>query len=359
MLPSWPSFKPPSPLNPRLNAPNLKFDIDLTFLLSRARSVRLLQKLLRKPSIAPGIAALSFFPHGFAVAVSRYSDTERPRLLHCEFVPASAQQRQAKLETIVKDYQLADYDCHILLSQEQYRSMSVETPAVPAEELRQAVNWRIADMLDYAIDQSNIDYYRLPQSNRANTPGMLEVVAVPLQLADALSLLCKEAGLNVKVIDVQETALRNLATLLPENQQGVAVLHLHQNSGIIIIQKNGSIYLSRRIDHGYTQLTEGLHFDSPEQLQLEQNNLALEIQRSLDYVEHFYDIPPINSLAVVLMPTDSHHIINFLNINYGITARAMDLSAMIEGDILLNDTTQNLCAPCIGASLRRYLELPR
>lgn len=321
--------------------------------------MRLLQKLLRKPSIAPGIVALSFFPHGFAVAVSRYPDTHRPRLLHCEFVPTGEQQRQAKLEALIREHQLEDYDCHILLSLDQYRSISLETPIVPAEELRQAVKWRIADILEYPADQASIDYYPLPKSNRANAPGMLEVVAGQTQLTDSLSLLCKEAGLNVKVIDIQETALRNLATLLPENPQGVAVLHLHQNSGIIIIQKNGSIYLSRKIDYGYSRLTEGLLFDGQDQLQLEQNNLALEIQRSLDYVEHFYDIPPINSLAVVLMPNDSYEIINFLNINYGITARAMDISAIIEGDILLNDTTQNLCAPCIGASLRRYLELPK
>nr|WP_305888686.1 pilus assembly protein PilM [Methylomonas sp. SURF-2] len=318
-----------------------------------------MQKLLRKPSVAPGIVALSFFPHGFALAVTRYPDTNRPRLLHCEFVPVAEQQRQSKLQALIRDHQLEDYDCHILLSPDQYRSISLEAPVVPAEELRQAIKWRIADMLEYPADQAGIDYYPLPKSNRANAPAMLEAVACRAEMSESLILLCKEAGLNVKVIDIQETALRNLASLLPENPQGVAVLHLHQNSGIIIIQKNGSIYLSRKFDYGYSRLTEGLLVDNREQLQLEQNNLALEIQRSLDYAEHFYDMPPINSLAVVLMPNDSYGIINFLNINYGITTRAMDLSAIIEGDILLNDTTQNLCAPCIGASLRRYLELPK
>jgi MSHA biogenesis protein MshI len=34
----------------------------------------------------------------------------------------------------------------------------------------------------------------------------------------------------------------------------------------------------------------------------------------------------------------------------------MDLSAIVEGESLLNDATQNICAPVIGASLRRYLE---
>jgi len=321
--------------------------------------VRLLQKLLRKPSIAPGIIAISFFPHGFAVAICRYLDGTRPQLIHCEFVTASEQQRNGQLAALVKNYGLEAYECHILLTRDQYRSISIETPPVPMEEFKQAVSWRIADMLEYPVDQAVIDYYPLPESNRANAPSMLEVVTCPLSLANTLMEQCREAGLNVSVIDIQETTLRNLAALLPENSQGIAVLHLQANSGLIMIQKNGTIYLSRRMDHGYSHF--GSTFNSNESLNLEQdqNNLALEIQRSLDYVEHFYDIPPINSLAVVLMPTDAYDLINFLNIHYGITARAMDLSAIIESDILLNDTLQNICAPCIGAGLRRYMDTPR
>lgn len=321
--------------------------------------MRLLQKLLRKQTSSAGIVAISFSAHGFAISVCRYQDNDQPRLLYCDFVAANEQQRLGQLQSLVKTLHLEAYDCHILLSPDQYRTTSIEAPQVAAEELKQAIGWRIADMLDYPVDQAALDFYPLPISNRPNSPAMLEVVACPLQLTDSLSLLCKEAGLVIRVIDVQETALRNLATLLPENQQGIAVLHLQQHSGRIIIQKNGSIFLSRKIDHGYTRLTQGLLADDQAQLQLEQNNLALEIQRSLDYVEHFYDIPPINSLAMVLMPNDSYSIVNFLNINYGITARAMDLSAIIEGDILLTDTTQNLCAPCVGAALRRYLETQR
>lgn len=230
---------------------------------------------------------------------------------------------------------------------------------MPAEELKQAVSWRIADMLDYPVDQAVVDYYPMPKSNRANAPAMLEVVACNSQLTQSLSQLCKQAELRLKVIDIQETALRNLAALLPENEQGVAVLYLNQHSGHIIIQKNAEIYLSRKIDHGYAHLTGDLQQDDQEQLQAELNNLALEIQRSLDYVENFYDIPPIKTLAVILMPTDSFSIINFLNLNYGITARVMDITAIVEGDTLLNDSTQNICAATIGASLRRYLDLAR
>lgn len=318
--------------------------------------MRLLQKLLKKQTLAPGIVAVSFLSNGFAVAVTRYAENNRPRLLYCEFVAAVPQQQLTLLEALVKEHRLEEYDCHILLAPEQYRSISIEAPAVNGEELKQAVRWRIADSLDYPVDQATIDFYPLPKSNRANSTPMLEVFACANQVVSTLTQQCRQAGLNVKVIDVQETALRNLATLLRENQQGIALLHLQRDSGRVIIQKDGALYLSRKIGSGYQQLAENGSLNDANQLYMEQDNLALEIQRSFDYVENYFDIPPITSLAVVLMPINTQNIINFLSNNHGITARAMDLSAIVEGESLLDDATQNICAPVIGASLRRSLE---
>jgi len=319
--------------------------------------VRLLQKLLRKQTVAPGIVAISFVGNGFTIAVTRYAEQNRPRLLHCEFVAANAQQLAPQLEILVKAYRLEEYDCHILLAPDQYRTMSIETPAVNTEEIKQAVAWRIAELLDYPIEQAAIDFYALPKSNRANATPMLEVFAVNRELSAALIQSCKQVGLNIKVIDIQETALRNIATLMRENAQGIALLHLQKDCGRLIIQKRGSLYLSRKIVTGYLDLNENSSLSAVNSQDNEQDSLlALEIQRSFDYVENYFDIPPITSLATVLMPINTQAIINFLNFNHGITARAMDLSATVEGDILLDDATQNLCAPVIGASLRRWLE---
>lgn len=318
--------------------------------------MRLLQKFLKKPTVAPGIVAVSFLPDGFAIAVTRYDEQNRPRLLHCEFVTAAGPQIAAQLEVLVKEHGLDEYDCHILLAPEQYRSISIEYPAVNNEELKQAVRWKIADFLDFPADQAVIDFYPLPKSNRANTTPMLEVIASAHQTINSLIQICRQADLKIKIIDIQETSLRNLATLLLENQQGVALLHLQKDTGKVIIQKRGELYLSRKIGIGYQHLSNDYPPGEPDRLNLEQDSLALDIQRSFDYVENFFDIPPITSLVAVLMPIDTYNIINFLNINHGITARAMDLSAIVEGDSLLNDATQNICAPVIGASLRRSLE---
>ena len=318
--------------------------------------MRFLQKLFKNNATAKqGIVAISFLANGFAIAITRYNENNRPRLVFCDFITTPQKNWPEQLVALARTYKLEQYECHVLLTHEQYRSFSIEAPQVNGDELAQAVRWRIAEMLNYPIEQAIIDHYPLPKSNRANRAPLLEVISCDDALIKPLMQTCHQAGLSVKVIDIQETALRNLATLLPENQQGVAVLHLQANSGQIIIEKGGAIYLSRKFDFDTSLLTSNT-FDNDIHVLNERSNLALEIQRSFDYVENYFDIPPITSLAAVLMPTNTENIVNFLMIEHGITARAMDLSAIVEGDIALDDALQNICAPVIGASLRRLVE---
>jgi MSHA biogenesis protein MshI len=318
--------------------------------------LRNLLKAIKKPGYAPGIIAISFCSNGLCVAASKYNAEHQPYLEFCNFIKCSSTEYLLQLEVLIKERRFQDYDCHILLTPEQYRTLSLEAPEVSSDEMAQAVRWRIGENLDFPVDQASIDFFPLPKSNRANSKVMLEVAACPNQLTATLAGQCREAGLNLKVIDIQETALRNLAALLRENQQGVALLHLQAEGGRIIIQKRGELFLSRTIATGYSHLDEDSPLNDSQRISMEIDGLALEIQRSFDYVENFFDIPPISSLAIILMPINSQNILNALNNNLGFTTLAVDIPAILNCGSLLDDGTQNLCAPVIGASLRRFID---
>jgi MSHA biogenesis protein MshI len=320
--------------------------------------VRLLQKFLNnKRALAPGVVAISFTPSGTAIAIMDYSGLNRPRLLHCEFLGGDEQDINARLEHLVQEFKLDSYDCHIVLSSKQYRAVSLEAPQVDAQEMKQALRWRMVDFLDYPVDQAVLDFFPLPKSNRPNAATMMEVAACAQNIIHDLVQRCRQLRLNVKVIDIEETALRNLAYLLRENQQGVALLHLDRDEGRIIIQKNGEILLIRNITTGYSHLDENAPYNDQERVTMEQDSLALDIQRSFDYVENFYDIPPITTLAAVLMPINVQNTVNFLNIRHGISSYAMDISAVVDSDIMISDELQNVCSAVIGAGLRRFMEV--
>lgn len=318
--------------------------------------MRFLQNIFNKtPQIPEGIVAISFLPTGFSIAITRYKENNRPRLLFCDFIDQPQKQWSNTLQALVTSYRLEKYVCHVLLNPDQYRSFGSEALKVDPHEMKQAVRWRIADMLDYPVEQAFIDYYPLPKSNRANSPPRIEAISCNQSVVNPFLRICQQADLKVAVIEIQEMALRNLATLLPESERGVAVLNLQPTSGHIIIQQAGTLFLSRRFDMGYNRLVDN-SFNNEPQILMEQDTLALEIQRSLDYVENYYGIPPISSLAVLLVPNRTESIVNNLMTHHGITARTLDLSAIVEGEIILTDALQNACAPVIGASLRRFIE---
>lgn len=318
----------------------------------------LINKLFGKKRQNKGIVGISRQPQGVAVACATYKDNNKVALDYCEYIPFfNNAEYLTILRQLVNRHNLNDYDCHMVLVTGDYRRVNIEAPGVTDEEMNEAIRWKINDLIDLPADKATIDFYSMPESTRANNPRMLEVIVSPNELILELANKSKQAGLQLKVIDIQETVLRNLAVLLPENKRGVAILYLQESSGIIIIQKDGVIFLSRNLDIGYRELGLGsVNAGEDSRNTIEQNNLALEIQRSLDYVESYYGIPPISGLAVVPLAQNTQDLLNILNNNHGITARIMDLTAIVDCNILLDDATQSRCAPVIGATLRQAME---
>ena len=314
----------------------------------------LFQNLFKKKSTNKGIVALSFTSEGIALAISQHIDNQRPKLIHCEFIHTN--KKQATLKELTETHQLKNYDCYLILTSDDYRLITIEPPAVTENEIAKAIRWKISDLIEFHIDDAVIDHYPLPESPRANSEKKIEVIATPKSTIQPLVDLCTICGLQLKVIDIQETSIRNLATLAPENNTGIAVLHLQKNTGQIIIEQQGLIYLSRKLAIGFDRLGLSDSFLSDGQIALEQSSLALDIQRSFDYAESYYNLPPISELAVIPIIKNTQGILDFLTNNHGITSRIMDLSTIIDGDLLLNDSTQSLCAAVIGATLRNVIE---
>lgn len=308
-----------------------------------------LQKIFRKKAASQGIVGISFLPEGVAIAVSNLIENNQLQLIHCEFSNTKTDQDSLTvLKTWVATYKLGNYDCHLVLGIDDYQRIKIDAPAVPEAEIALAIRWKIADLLDFPADEAVIDYYPVPAFT--DHQSALEVIASPQRIIKPKITQCTQSGLTLKVIDIQETVLRNLAMLLPQNERGTAVLYLQKNFGIILIQKQGIIYLTRQIAIGYERLNLATNFATDAH-----DNLALEIQRSLDYVESYYQIGSISALALIPWAENGQILVNNLNTNYGINAYLMNLSTLLNCSTALDYPTQSLCAPVIGATLRHLV----
>ena len=309
--------------------------------------MQFLKSFLKRKS--RGVVALSFTAEGVAVAISNYGANNSRTLIFCNFIYTN--KKIDSLKELVATHDLSNYDCHIVLSTEDYRLITLESPMLDdPDETLAAIRWKIADLIDFPSNDALLDYYPMPISERANSLTMIEVVAAPKSSVQGLIDLCHLCNLNITSVTIQETSLRNLSTLLTDSERGAVLLHLQKNSGHLLITHNNIIHLNRKIASGFERLNDAGSL-SVEQLKIEQNSLALEIQRSKDHVVSLYNFASNTELTVLPTPYNTQGILNFLINEHGITARILDLSTLIDGSVILNDSTQAMCAPVIGATL--------
>lgn len=275
-----------------------------------------------------------------AVAEIQQFPGQSPRLLRAASQPLEAGQSPAV--ALAKLLDGGKQPLNILLPPDQYQLLLVEAPAVLPAEMRQAVRWRLGSLIDFDPRDAMVDVLSLPgQRNRGQ--HMIYVVVAPIdRLRHTLSTL--PAGSQpVHSIDITDMALRNLAARVEDDQRGLATLYFGQQRGLLTITHQGNLHLSRRLDFGNEDLDIN-PVDTFEQI-------ALEVQRSLDYYDSHFDNPPVAALA--LLPCSGQSAL-LTSLDNQLDLRVYSLRA----DQLL-ETTLDLTGDCsaelmlaIGAALR-------
>ncbi|GAA6134669.1 hypothetical protein NBRC116188_14580 [Oceaniserpentilla sp. 4NH20-0058] len=189
----------------------------------------------------------------------------------------------------VTQHKLKNADCYVVLDQDEYELELIECPPVEEDELPEAVRWRLKDLINLPIEDAAIDIFHLPDDAYRGRMKMLYVVAASKTLIEKKIQFIKDCGLDLKIIDIEELALRNLSLLMPEAEQGtVAFISLKENNGQIHMFSHEGMYLTRLIEMGYSSF---IAQDTTElQIQNESQDVmverfVLDIQRSLDYYE--------------------------------------------------------------------------
>ena len=164
--------------------------------------------------------------------------------------------RDKTLARIATDYGLKRAVCTTVLDQTEYSLLLTEAPDVPAEELRAAMRWRVKDLIDFHINDATLDVFDIPGERVVGRARPMYTVAARSAVIQKRVDQLDAAGINLQVIDIIELAQRNLATLLPEDVRGVALLSFTAGAGLLTITKQSELYLSRNLDIGLDALTQ-------------------------------------------------------------------------------------------------------
>ena len=262
----------------------------------------------------------------------------------------------AGLEKLNKDLQAASYRCTTLLGAADYQLLSLEAPNVPPEELKTAVGWRLKDMLDFPLADATIDVFDIPPDQNAPVRGQsVFAVAARNSAVSQRQSLYAAAKTGLAVIDIPEMAQRNIASLLETPGRGLAMLSFDADGGLLTVNFNTELYLSRRIDVKLAQLIDG----SDDQKHQYYDKITLELQRSFDHFDRQFHF--INVIKLVLAPTGADGLHGYLADNLYMPVEVLDLATLFEfADVphLQEAGSQARFFLTLGAALRQEAAAP-
>lgn len=296
---------------------------------------------------------------GLALVSLKRSEQGVPRVHACDFIPYDGSSAPAALlGRWVSRQGAKGAACVGVMEPGSYQLLQVEPPNVEPAEMREAVRWRIKDLVHFPVENAAIDLFEIPDGGaRARTAY---VAAAEGDLVDRQVTLVQGAGLKLRAIDIAELALRNLAHRMPENATGVALLWVGRNTSRIGLYRQSNLYLARTINTGWSQLTageavSGLSLVPDDQLL---DGMVLEMQRSLDYYESHYGQNPINTLVVLPTVEPVPALIGHLKQQMAISVRLFEPEALFDWEAVPDPIALAYCITALGAALREETRAP-
>ena len=230
------------------------------------------------------------------------------------------------LNRVRREAHLDKFRCATLLASGEYQLQVLEAPSVPQAEVKQAVRWRLKDVLDYPVEAATIDVLSVPVDPASPTrTRSVFAVAAKNEVVAARMEMFSAAKVPLAVIDIPEMAQRNMAALFEVKGRGLALLSFDESRGLLTFTAGGELYLARSIDVGFTQL---LLADATQKAQLF-DRIVLELQRSLDHFDRQFSSLPVAKVLVAPMSEDVG-LETFLIENLYVPVAVADLESVLD-----------------------------
>jgi len=287
-------------------------------------------------------------PTGIAVAHVTGLDTGKPQLSSCDFLAASdITSRAQALRTLVEAKSLQGQPVNYVLPPQQYYLLQVEPPQVPEDELKEALRWRVKDLVSFDIEDAILDTFPLPEQAFRNRPAMVYVVVVRRSVIDEAEQLVNDAGLVLRSVDISELSLCNLMSEHDQQAQGTALVLLQDGEGVLNLVKDQTLYLTRNVKADPERLRGGELLSNATF-----NHLVLEIQRSLDYYESGLAQPPAARLLLAPVGDEDSALSDALDVSFGLHAELLDLGKVLPGSEMITVDERARCVLAMAGAMR-------
>lgn len=302
-------------------------------------------RLFKKNTYNQDSVGVQFNDDGVALVLVQALQAQQPRVSHCEWLAEpDADRQEATLTRSVEEAGLKHRHCNLVLAPQDYNLLLVEAPKVPANELREALRWRVRDLIDFPVDEAVLDAFLLPEDRSRGAKRMAYVAVARRELITQRVAEIKAAQLQLEAIDIPELALRNLILRCCDTERGVALVKLVEGGGSLHIVRGEDLHLARRFNLPYKA---GLLDDLPAEA------LILELQRSLDYFERQMRQAPPGQLVITGENVSADKLTPEIQEGLPVSARLFDPTQALSFADEVNEPLLPLCFEALGAALRQ------
>ena len=261
-----------------------------------------------------------------------------------------------------------------LLEPDDYAVYKLPAPNVPPDELKAAARWQLKELVEGKLDQLTIDVLLAGDGSRSHK----EMLVFAARNA-AIERVCHDgttAALETQVVDVWETAQRNLQTahaaLDGLGDKATAALQLLPGQCLLTISAGEELCYTRRLDADdrlFERATStakeavreevplGFEYMPGDELSFggiesEESSLIIELQRSIDVWERSWPDLPLSRLYV-LSADHAEAVARLLQKELGLRTMALLPQQLFKGEALAQgDALPPSCLPLLGAALR-------
>lgn len=305
---------------------------------------------LRRSAPTAGLAAVCFLADRVDVARVNLNGG-KPRIDLLESYARGDNDGEA-LKRLGRKFGLGRARCTTLLTPAEYQILQIPSPvAREPDERREEIRAKLQDLIEAPVAHVTFDVMAIP--TEALAPGRPQqsfaVVAGNAGIAPKVRLF-HEAGVGLKVIDIPETAQRNIARYCEQAGRALAFLTFGEGDGLLTFTCGGELFMFRHIDIGLA----ALRTDDLERRSSLFDRIGLELQRSLDSFDRQYGFIPLARLLLGPQPV-AVPLQGYLKDYLGVTVDVLDLADIFDFPSvpeLRSPERQAQCLQSVGAALR-------
>ena len=240
----------------------------------------------------------------------------------------------------------------VTLARPQYRLQIMAEPPVPMREMQASLRWSMNAANQAAQEDINLAWFRIPTDALLHSRAkQVYAASVAQARLDAWMAGWRLAGLRPKVVDIRETALRNIAAALERPGEGLALLSADSGGVGMVFIHQGALYLDRYIEQPLADVQAA----DPADRERLHERIAQQVLRSVDVIARSYPFMPVGRLLVAPSPL-ALGLLEHLSAQLPLAVQALDLAQVFDLSrvpaLAASPALQARCLVALGASLR-------